>query len=61
MTTMVTNIIVHIGKTRVKWDQAKAVMIITKPGDRSLIGMTREIALHLIETPRYAQESGIAW
>lgn len=49
------------GKTRVKWDQAKSVMIITKPGDCSLIRMTREIALHLIETPRYGQESGITW
>lgn len=34
-------------------------MIITKPGDRSLISMTRQMAIYLIETPRYGQETGI--
>lgn len=50
-----------LGKTRVKWDQAKSVMIITKPGDCSLIGMTREMAIYLIETPRYGLDCGITW
>lgn len=49
----------HVGKTRIKWDHAKSVMIITKPGDCSLISMTREMALFLIETPRYESDSGI--
>ncbi|KAI7889913.1 ATP-NAD kinase-like domain-containing protein [Mucor mucedo] len=48
-----------IGKTRVKWEHAQCVMIITKPGDCSLIRMTREMALYLIETPRYGTDSGI--
>ncbi|KAI8990120.1 ATP-NAD kinase-like domain-containing protein [Pilobolus umbonatus] len=34
-----------MGKTTVKWDNAKNVMVITKPGDVSLINMTREIVL----------------
>ncbi|KAI8089715.1 ATP-NAD kinase-like domain-containing protein [Halteromyces radiatus] len=49
----------RIGKTRVKWDNPKSVMIITKPKDSSLIPKTRELALWLIETPRYGQSSGI--
>ncbi|KAI8991566.1 ATP-NAD kinase-like domain-containing protein [Mycotypha africana] len=48
-----------LGKTRVKWENPKSVMIITKPGDCSLIKMTREMALYLIETPRYGSDSGI--
>lgn len=48
-----------IGKIRVKWDNLKSVMIITKPGDSSLIRMTRDMALFLIETPRNGLESGI--
>ncbi|KAI8346861.1 ATP-NAD kinase-like domain-containing protein [Choanephora cucurbitarum] len=48
-----------LGKTRLKWENPKSVMIITKPGDCSLIKMTRELALYLVETPRYGQESGI--
>ncbi|KAG1152398.1 hypothetical protein G6F37_007088 [Rhizopus arrhizus] len=48
-----------LGKTRVKWENPKTVMLITKPGDRSLIPITREVALYLIETPRYAMKSGI--
>lgn len=47
------------GKTRVKWENPKTVMLITKPGDRSLIPITREVALYLIETPRYDMKSGI--
>lgn len=42
-----------------KWDHAQCVMIITKPGDCSLIRMTREMALYLIETPRYGSDTGI--
>lgn len=34
-------------------------MVITKPGDYSLIRITRDLALFLIETPRYGMESGI--
>ncbi|KAI9259245.1 ATP-NAD kinase-like domain-containing protein [Helicostylum pulchrum] len=48
-----------MSKTRVKWDVVKSVMLITKPGDASLIGMTRDIALFLIETPRNGLENGI--
>ncbi|KAI9276990.1 ATP-NAD kinase-like domain-containing protein [Phascolomyces articulosus] len=48
-----------IGRTRIKWDNPKTVMILTKPGDLSLIGMTRELALWLIKTPRYGQPSGL--
>ncbi|KAG2223919.1 hypothetical protein INT45_009371 [Circinella minor] len=48
-----------IGRTRIKWDNPKSVMILTKPGDLSLIGMTRELALWLIKTPRYGQPSGL--
>ncbi|CEP11550.1 hypothetical protein [Parasitella parasitica] len=48
-----------MGRTRVKWENPKSVMIITKPGDCSLIGMTRDMALYLVETPRYGCESGI--
>ncbi|KAI8145063.1 ATP-NAD kinase-like domain-containing protein [Fennellomyces sp. T-0311] len=48
-----------IGRTRIKWDNPKSVMILTKPGDLSLIGMTRELALWLIRTPRYGQPSGL--
>ncbi|KAI9469745.1 MAG: ATP-NAD kinase-like domain-containing protein [Benjaminiella poitrasii] len=43
---------VFVGKTRLKWDNPKSVMIITKPGDCSLIKMTRDIALYLIDMPR---------
>lgn len=52
---------IYLGKTRVKWESPKSVMIITKPGDCSLIGMTRDMALYLVETPRYGSESGITW
>ncbi|KAG0171240.1 hypothetical protein DFQ28_001126 [Apophysomyces sp. BC1034] len=48
-----------IGKTRIKWENPRSVMIITKPGDPSLVRMTRELALWFIETPRYGQPSGI--
>lgn len=48
-----------IGRTRVKWDNPKSVMIITKPGDISLVRMTRLLALWFIRTPRYGQPSGI--
>ncbi|CDS11315.1 hypothetical protein LRAMOSA03578 [Lichtheimia ramosa] len=39
-----------LGKTRIKWDNPEAVMVITKPGDVSLVGMTREVVLWLIRT-----------
>ncbi|KAI8880450.1 ATP-NAD kinase [Backusella circina FSU 941] len=48
-----------MGKTRIKWENPKSVMIITKPGDYSLVGMTREIALYLGMTPRYGTSEGI--
>ncbi|ORZ01186.1 ATP-NAD kinase-like domain-containing protein [Syncephalastrum racemosum] len=50
---------VWTGKTRIKWENPKSVMIITKPGDVSLVGMTRELALWLIRTPRYGQPGGL--
>ncbi|CAO3638678.1 unnamed protein product [Cunninghamella echinulata] len=49
----------RIGKARIKWSKPKVAMIITKPGDYTLIGMTRELALWLIETPRYGESTGI--
>ncbi|CAO3614494.1 unnamed protein product [Cunninghamella blakesleeana] len=49
----------RIGKAKIKWNKPKVAMIITKPGDYTLIGMTRELALWLIETPRYGETSGI--
>ncbi|KAI8342791.1 ATP-NAD kinase-like domain-containing protein [Chlamydoabsidia padenii] len=48
-----------IGKSRVKWENPKSVMIITKPKDLSLIPKTRELALWLIKTPRYGQSCGV--
>ncbi|ORX49436.1 ATP-NAD kinase [Hesseltinella vesiculosa] len=50
----------RIGRARVKWDNLQSVMIITKPGDASLIGMTRELALWLIHTPRAGQLSALS-
>ncbi|KAK4520957.1 uncharacterized protein ATC70_006841 [Mucor velutinosus] len=44
-----------IGKTKVKWDNPKTVMVITKPGDMSLIGMTRELALWFMKTSKACQ------
>ncbi|GAN03819.1 conserved hypothetical protein [Mucor ambiguus] len=44
-----------IGKTKVKWDNPKTVMVITKPGDMSLIGMTRELALWFMTTSKTCQ------
>ncbi|KAL9545218.1 hypothetical protein MBANPS3_007246 [Mucor bainieri] len=44
-----------IGKTKVKWDNPKTVMVITKPGDVSLIGMTRELALWFMKTSKTCQ------
>ncbi|KAK3835459.1 MAG: ATP-NAD kinase-like domain-containing protein [Linnemannia gamsii] len=37
-----------IGRARVKWETPKTVMIVTKPGDESLLKITREIALWMI-------------
>ncbi|KAI8065205.1 ATP-NAD kinase-like domain-containing protein [Gongronella butleri] len=50
----------RIGRARVKWDNPRSVMIITKPGDTSLIAMTRELALWLILTPRGGQPSTLS-
>ncbi|CEP10554.1 hypothetical protein [Parasitella parasitica] len=44
-----------IGKTKVKWDNPKTVMVITKPGDISLISMTRELALWFMKTSKACQ------
>lgn len=41
-----------LGKTKVKWDNLKTVMVITKPGDVSLISMTRELALWFMTTSK---------
>ncbi|KAF9154179.1 hypothetical protein DFQ26_000320 [Actinomortierella ambigua] len=37
-----------IGRARVKWETPKTVMIVTKPGDDSLLKITRQIALWMI-------------
>ncbi|KAF9163217.1 hypothetical protein BGX20_001404 [Mortierella sp. AD010] len=37
-----------IGRARVKWETPKTVMIVTKPGDDSLLGITKKIALWMI-------------
>ncbi|KAI8992088.1 ATP-NAD kinase-like domain-containing protein [Mycotypha africana] len=44
-----------IGKTKVKWDNPKTVMVITKPGDLSLVHMTRDLALWFITTSKACQ------
>lgn len=44
-----------LGKTKVKWDNPKTVMVITKPGDVSLIGMTRELALWFMNASKTCQ------
>lgn len=44
-----------IGKTKVKWDNPKTVMVITKPGDVSLINMTRELSLWFMKTSKTCQ------
>ncbi|KAI8647943.1 ATP-NAD kinase-like domain-containing protein [Parasitella parasitica] len=44
-----------IGKTKVKWDNPKTVMVITKPGDISLISITRELALWFMKTSKACQ------
>ncbi|GAA5801789.1 ATP-NAD kinase-like domain-containing protein [Helicostylum pulchrum] len=44
-----------IGKTKVKWDNPRTVMVITKPGDVSLISMTRELALWFMKTSKTCQ------
>jgi hypothetical protein len=36
------------GRARVKWETPKTVMIVTKPGDESLLKITREIAKWMI-------------
>jgi hypothetical protein len=48
-----------IGRARVKWDNPQSVMIITKPGDLSLVRKTRQLALWFMSTPRYGLPSGI--
>nr|UNY86306.1 NAD kinase [Mortierella alpina] len=37
-----------VGRARVKWETPKTVMIVTKPGDESLLKITREIAFWMI-------------
>ncbi|KAF9951060.1 hypothetical protein BGZ70_001134 [Mortierella alpina] len=37
-----------IGRARVKWETPKTVMIVTKPGDESLLKITREISFWMI-------------
>ncbi|KAF9431658.1 hypothetical protein BGZ76_011859 [Entomortierella beljakovae] len=39
-----------IGRARVKWETPKTVMIVTKPGDESLLKNTKEIALWMISS-----------
>ncbi|KAG0048947.1 hypothetical protein BGZ83_006180 [Gryganskiella cystojenkinii] len=39
---------VGVRRARVKWETPKTVMIVTKPGDESLLKITREIALWMI-------------
>ncbi|KAI9259286.1 ATP-NAD kinase-like domain-containing protein [Sporodiniella umbellata] len=48
-----------LGRTRVKWANPKTMMIITKPGDHTLIPITRDLAVYLIETPRKETGHGI--
>lgn len=43
------------GKTKVKWDNPRTVMVITKPGDVSLISMTRDLALWFMTTSKACQ------
>ncbi|KAI8373563.1 ATP-NAD kinase-like domain-containing protein [Choanephora cucurbitarum] len=41
-----------IGKAKVKWDNPKTVMIITKPGDTSLIDFTRDLVLWFMRSSK---------
>ncbi|KAI9313284.1 ATP-NAD kinase-like domain-containing protein [Dichotomocladium elegans] len=38
-----------IGRARIRWDNVSSIMIITKPGDLSLVSMTRKVALWLLQ------------
>jgi hypothetical protein len=44
-----------LGQTKVKWENPKTVMVITKPGDLSLIGITRDLALWFMTTSKACQ------
>ncbi|CAG8531288.1 5842_t:CDS:2 [Ambispora gerdemannii] len=37
----------------------KTVMLVTKPSDVRLVKLTRELAMHLITTPRYGKDYGV--
>ncbi|CAG8474819.1 5384_t:CDS:2 [Funneliformis caledonium] len=47
-----------LGQARIKCE-VKTIMIVTKPGDIRLINLTRELALHLITTPRFGKGHGV--
>ncbi|RUS19283.1 hypothetical protein BC937DRAFT_87728 [Endogone sp. FLAS-F59071] len=49
-----------IGHAHVKWDSPPhTALIVTKPGDRNLVRLTRELTGWLIETPRYGHPTGL--
>ncbi|KAJ2342715.1 hypothetical protein GGF43_005864, partial [Coemansia sp. RSA 2618] len=41
-----------IGRTVVQMSNVRRIMIVTKPGDTSLVSLTRDLAVWLIESPR---------
>ncbi|RUS14470.1 ATP-NAD kinase-like domain-containing protein [Endogone sp. FLAS-F59071] len=49
----------HPGRAHVKWESPRTALIITKPGDKNLVKLTRELAKWLIQTPRYGSLSGL--
>lgn len=46
--TILSVALTSAGRARVKWETPKTVMIVTKPGDESLLKITREIAKWMI-------------
>ncbi|RUS24664.1 ATP-NAD kinase-like domain-containing protein [Jimgerdemannia flammicorona] len=49
----------RIGRAHVKWESPRTALIVTKPGDKNLVKLTRELAEWLIKTPRYGNPSGL--
>ncbi|KAJ2123987.1 hypothetical protein IW147_002094 [Coemansia sp. RSA 720] len=46
-----------IGRTVVQMSNVRRIMIVTKPGDTSLVSLTRDLAVWLVESPR---DDGVA-
>ncbi|KAJ1964500.1 hypothetical protein IWQ62_002915 [Dispira parvispora] len=49
----------RIGRAKVKWQRCKRAILITKMQDHTLVEKCREVALWLINTPRYNEKLGL--